>query len=119
IVFAGSADQVSPWYRRFDVFVLSSDFEGLPNVVMEAMAAGCAIVCTLAGSASELIEEGVTGLLDATGDHQAIARHIVSLSKEPRARETMGLAARRAIRATYSPRRLAERHAALYESILR
>lgn len=72
-----------------DALVQSSAWEGLPNVVMEAMAARRPVVATDVGGTSELVMPGVTGLLTAPGDPDALARamdRMVALSAADRRR---------------------------------
>ncbi len=63
---------------RADLFCLSSRFEGLPGVIIEAMATGCPIVSTDSpGGAREILEDGRYGILVPTGDEQALAKAIL------------------------------------------
>jgi glycosyltransferase involved in cell wall biosynthesis len=81
-----------------DVFVLSSDWEGNPLSVMEAMAAGKPVICTAVGGVPELVEDGRCGLLVPQGDAKALAQAMRYLLEDPEARTSMGRAsARRAI----------------------
>jgi len=73
IEFLGPRSDVPDLLARHRVFVLSTHFEGLPLALMEAMAAGCAVVGTDAPGVSELIEHGRTGWLAAPGDPVALA----------------------------------------------
>ncbi|MEO8680097.1 MAG: glycosyltransferase [Vicinamibacterales bacterium] len=57
----GHVADVVPWHHAFDLFVQSSDYEGTPNAVLEAMALETPIVATAAGGTGELIEDGVHG----------------------------------------------------------
>ena len=81
-----------------DVFVLSSDWEGNPLSVMEAMAAGKPVICTAVGGVPELVEDGGCGLLVPQGDTKALARAMRYMLEDSKARTSMGRAsARRAI----------------------
>lgn len=65
LLFAGSSHAVKFWYDRMDVKVLTSRFEGFPNVLIEAQFCGCPVVSTPAGGAAECFAPGLTGhLLD-------------------------------------------------------
>jgi len=62
-----------------DAFVLSSEFEGNPLCVMEAMAAGLPVVGTDVGGVSQLIEDGKSGLLVKSGDLKSLSAAMKSL----------------------------------------
>lgn len=90
----------------FDLFVLTSLTEGLPNTLMEAMAAGLPSVCTDVGGCRELVAHGVTGYLVAPGDARAVADRIVELAGNAVLRSSMGGAGRERIAGGYSVERL-------------
>jgi len=80
-----------------DVFVLSSDYEGNPLAVLEAMAAGKPMICTAVGGVPELLEGGY-GLLVPPRDAQALSKAMSYMLESPNARQSMGEAsARRAV----------------------
>lgn len=91
----------------FDVFVLTSRSEGLPNTLMEAMAAALPCVSTDVGGCRELVEHGVTGYLVPAGDAQLLAARIREVAADPEARARMGRAGRQRIASGYSVERLA------------
>lgn len=64
----GQRSDVADLHHAFDLFVQSSDYEGAPNVVLEAMALETPVVATAAGGTGELIEDGVHGLIVPPGD---------------------------------------------------
>jgi glycosyltransferase involved in cell wall biosynthesis len=81
-----------------DVFVLSSDYEGNPLSVMEAMAAGKPMICTAVGGVPELVEDGKCGLLVRQRDVKALACAMRYMLENPEARKSMGeVSARRAV----------------------
>ena len=80
-----------------DVFVLTSHSEGRPNVVVEAMAAGRAIVATALPGVCELLEHEHNGLLFEPGDTAALAAHLRRLAIDPALRLRLGRAARKTI----------------------
>jgi len=77
-----------------DVFVLSSDSEGMSNTIIEAMAAGRPVVATNVGGNPELVVDGETGLLVDRGNGDAMAAAIAALSSDPARRERLGAAGR-------------------------
>lgn len=85
ITFLGNIPQsaISGHLARADAFVLNSTYEGLPHVVLEAIAAGTPVVATNAGGTGEVIEHNVTGLLVPVGDHAALQSAIEQLWDDP------------------------------------
>jgi glycosyltransferase involved in cell wall biosynthesis len=79
----------------FDVFILSSLYEGLPNVVLEAMACGRPVVATAVDGTPEAVVQGKTGLLVPAKDTAALAKAIMQMAGDPHLRRSMGLQARR------------------------
>ena len=81
-------------YSALDVFVLSSDSEGLSNTILEAMASGVPIVATRVGGADELVYDGRTGLLVPAGSAGEMSAAIRELINNAARRKLMGEAAR-------------------------
>lgn len=90
----------------FDMFVLSSRTEGLPNALLEAMVAGLPCVCTDVGGCHEVVANGITGYLVPPGDAGALASRIVELAGNGVRRSSMGGAGRERIASGYSVERL-------------
>jgi glycosyltransferase involved in cell wall biosynthesis len=105
--------------RRFHVSVLSSkNNEGLPNAVLESMAAGHPVVATAVGGISEIIEDGVTGFLVPPEDPAALAERVVLLLKEPALARTMGEAGRQKVGCEFTMDRMADQFLRLYGDLL-
>lgn len=84
IDFVGYQENPLAWIAKADVFALSSRFEGLPNVVIEALACGRSVVATDApGGTAEILEGGRYGHLVAVGDAQALARALLDAVEMP------------------------------------
>jgi len=92
IIFAGFRPDVIALLQRFDVFCLTSNSEGMPNAVMEAMAAGLPVVATRVGGVPDLVQDGVTGYLVEPGDIKGFAEAIRKLLLDPDFAERMGKA---------------------------
>jgi glycosyltransferase involved in cell wall biosynthesis len=103
--------------HSFDLFALSSLWEGLPRVLPQAMAAGLPIVTTAADGSAEAVTDGVNGFLTPPGDAQAMAAALLQLLDDPALASKMGEAGQdRADE--FSARKMVDDIAALYEALL-
>ncbi|MDD5634183.1 MAG: glycosyltransferase [Candidatus Omnitrophica bacterium] len=86
--FAGFKKNPYPWMKEADIFVMSSDWEGFGNVLVEAMVCGTAVISTDCQSGpNEIIENGVNGILVPVNDRDALAKAILRLLEDRKARE--------------------------------
>jgi len=99
ITFAGYKSQadVAAALRETDLFVLPSFAEGVPVVLMEAMASGVAVIATRIAGIPELVEDGVSGLLVPAGDIDALADALLTLLNDKDRRVQMGQAGRKKV----------------------
>jgi glycosyltransferase involved in cell wall biosynthesis len=97
-LLAGFRDDLDRLLPHLDLFVLPSFTEGLPNVVLEAFAAGVPVVATAVGGTPEVVEEGLSGHLVPPGDPAALARHIRGLLGDGGRRRAMGRHGRARVR---------------------
>jgi glycosyltransferase involved in cell wall biosynthesis len=111
-------DELEDLYRRAAVVVLASRNEGLPVVVLEAMAHARPVVATSVGGIPTVIEDGVTGLLVPPGDASALRGAIERLLADPPLRRRIGGAARERIQGLCSWERVTERTLAVYRDAL-
>jgi glycosyltransferase involved in cell wall biosynthesis len=119
VKFLGVRDDVAALLAAADGFVLPSAWEGMPNVVMEALAAGVPVVATRVGGVAELVEADRSGFLVPARDPEALAaamRKLMALPAEQR--REMGARGRDHIAAHYSLEAMAERWIALYRELL-
>lgn len=110
ITFAGAVgqDEIRSYYARADVFALPSFAEGLPVVLIEAMAMGLPVVASRITGIPELIEEGVSGLLTAPGRGADLTSALAQLLAQPAAqRDAMGRAGREKVVAEFNLERTA------------
>jgi glycosyltransferase involved in cell wall biosynthesis len=116
--FLGSRSDVPDILRASDVFVLSSDYEGNPLSVLEAMAAGLPVVSTAVGGVPELVQHGATGLLVPAGDARALAEAITQLGRDADQRAAMGHAARQTALERFDVRVMSHAYAKFYLELL-
>jgi glycosyltransferase involved in cell wall biosynthesis len=98
LVFAGHRTDVPALLAATDVFCISSNYEGTPLVLFEAMAAGRAIVSTAVDGCREVLEEGRTGLLVPPKDPASLASALSTALDDPSLRAALGRAAQEASR---------------------
>ena len=106
--FPGRVGNLHQWYARSQIFVLSSRYEGFPNVLLEAMAAGCCCVAAdCPQGPSDLVVSGVNGILmPFTTDDQGWVATLNRLLQDPAEQARLGQAAT-LVRERYSPTTLA------------
>lgn len=119
ISFTGARTDVPEILSALDLFVLPSLWEGLPNVVLEAMAAGLPVVATAVGGTPELIIEGQTGLLVTPQDVDSLARAIAQMLENPALARQMGEAGRQHVQTHFTVGQMAGKMEQLYETLLR
>lgn len=96
-----SQEEVAQALGQSDALVLPSFAEGVPVVLMEALASGCPVIATRVGGVAELVEDGVSGTLVAPGDVKALGEAIIDLDRDPDRRRAMGAAGRRKVCADF------------------
>ena len=119
ILLRDFSPHVEDYYRAADLFVLPSQNEGMPNVVLEAMSCGLPCVVTRISGTPELIDHEVSGMLFTVNDEKSFVQALTPLVGSPESRKKMGNLASAWIRKGLSSEKLAERYLELYQSMLR
>ncbi len=117
LVLTGLRRDVPELMAAFDIFALSSLWEGLPRVLPQAMATGLPIVATAADGTAEAVTQGVTGFLTPPGDPEILAGMLLQLLQNPALAQRMG-AAGRARADEFSDTRMVAQIDALYRELL-
>jgi glycosyltransferase involved in cell wall biosynthesis len=117
VELVGERSDIPAVLAASDIVVQASRSEGLPTVMMEAGAAGVAVVATDVGGTSDVVEDGTTGLLVPREDAQALAAAVVQLLGDPERVRSMGLNARASILQRFSLDRQAQLTADLYRTL--
>ncbi len=118
IRLAGHQSDVEARLHAADAFVHAARWEGFGLVLLEAMAAGRAVVATRVGAIPEVVDEGRTALLVAPDDPAALAAALAELRDDPGRRDALGAAGRQRLADAFSPERMAAETAAIYASVL-
>ena len=119
VTFHCEQQDVTPLYGNADVFLLTSDYEGSPNVVMEAAASGLPVVASRVGDVERLVDHGLSGFLFQPEDEESAGQSLTQLARDVELRQRMGTQARKKMDCEWSLSTLAPRLEQLYEPLLR
>ena len=95
-------NEVSDWINKSDIFLLTSVYEGIPNVVLEAMAMELPVVTTKSGGVDEVIEHGVDGFIAPLYDIETVSNLLEKFIEDKQLALSLGKAARQKILAEYT-----------------
>lgn len=118
VVFTGHVTNVGNYYRMADLLVIPSYSEGLPNVLLEAMALGVPVIATRVGAVGEVLQ-GMDAAMVPPGDSAALAERMRLFLGDPSLAQETARQGRRTIALRYDPIRRAENLVALYYRVLR
>jgi sugar transferase (PEP-CTERM/EpsH1 system associated) len=113
-MFLGFRNDMAALLSSMDIFVLSSLSEGMPNVVLEAMACGLPIVGTNVGGMPEIVEDGETGLLTPPGNPDKLAHAIFNLIQDSTKRRRFGEMGQARVRKLFALERMVKEYESLY-----
>ena len=119
VVFAGYRDDAARVVAAADVFALPSWTEGLPLVVLEAMALGRPVVATTVGGTPELVADGETGLLVPPRDVEALTSALKQVLEDEGLRRRLGEAGRRRVAERFSSDAMTRDVLAVYDEVVR
>ncbi len=114
VSFPGMVSNLQSALAQGDIFLLCSESEGTPNVVIEAMAAGMPVITTPAGDAADLVRQAKAGIVVPFGDLKALVSAITLLARAPSLRVELGESGRRYIARHHNAADLAGRLLAVY-----
>ncbi len=118
VIFAGRQEDVIPYLSSFDLMVMPSITEGLPNALLEAMAMGKPVVASNVGGIPEVIEDKVSGFLAPSKDSQELALAVETLLADKELRLNVGQAGRRRVEKFFSIERVYKQTVSLYKELL-
>jgi alpha-maltose-1-phosphate synthase len=106
-------------YQQATIYALPSHYEGLPTVLLEAMACGCPVVATAVSGNLDVITHGIDGLLVPPKEPEKIAESIMHLLYDEEKRKKMGNNARKTIEKRFTWKKITNSYIEKYESLLR
>jgi glycosyltransferase involved in cell wall biosynthesis len=106
ISFPGRIQEVRPWLAAMDIYLMTSEFEGLPIAMLEAMSAELPVVATRAGGIGEVITDGRNGFLAEVNQWEALEAPLRRLIDEADLRKRIGAAGRQRVVDEFSVRRM-------------
>ena len=115
---AGLQEETRPYFAAFDAYLMTSQFEGLPIALLEAMAMGVPPVVTAVGGMPELVTDGYNGYLHPFAATDGLAESTVRLLRDEAHREALGAAARQTVVAGFSMERMQGELEAIYERVI-
>jgi glycosyltransferase involved in cell wall biosynthesis len=118
VLLPGVVDQVPDLLASLDLFVLPSLSEGMSNALLEAMAAGRAIVATKVGGNAENLEQGNAGLLVPAGDVEALRDAVARLITDAGARQRFGVYAADRAEQEYAYTQMLDRTERVYSELV-
>ncbi|QIB52608.1 glycosyltransferase family 4 protein [Pseudomonas sp. OIL-1] len=118
VYFAGACSDVHNRLLASDVFLLVSDWEGLPLVILEAMRAGLPVIASRVGGVPEAIDHGETGFVVDRNDQQGLVRVLRRMLESPELRQQMGLKGREKFNREFVFEDMLERTMLVYSAVL-
>ena len=115
--FLGVQSNVANYLQAANLFLLTSDTEGLPGVLLEAGLLGLAVVATQVGGVAECVRDGVTGILVERTDEEHLTRAVHQLLINPQRRDEMGQQAAQWIREKFTMDRIVAQYIDFYDRV--
>jgi glycosyltransferase involved in cell wall biosynthesis len=118
VFFAGLQTETRPYFTAMDVFMMSSEFEGLPIALLEAMSMNCVPACTAAGGIPEVIKDGVNGVLVPVQQPMQLVDRLSQLLQQPGEVAQMKTAARETVINTFSMKKMVTELEGIYNDLI-
>lgn len=113
VFFAGLQEEVRPWLEAMDIYMITSEFEGLPIALLEAMSMECTIATTDAGGIKEVIEDRKSGEMVTVEEYKDLVGRLLNLQDADQ-RQRLGKAAREQVMKHFSLQKMVEELEKLY-----
>ncbi|MBI5740615.1 MAG: glycosyltransferase [Nitrospirae bacterium] len=118
VMFLGQRRDIPDILKAMDIFVLPSLWEGLPMVLLEAMASGLPIVATSVSGVTEIVRDEINGIIVPARNKTALAGAIIGLSADSVKRKAFGRSGRKMVEDRFSSVRMAARLDSVYKSLI-
>jgi len=115
VTFLGKITNPEAFIAGADIFALTSRYEGLGLVLLEAMGAGTPIVASRNTAIAEVVQDGVTGLLFETGNHRDFASQVIKISRDPLLAGRLVNSGRQRLHSEFSVDRMTSRTSEVYQ----
>lgn len=119
IIFTGTRNDIPDLYHCMDIFVLPSFTEGLPMVILEAMASSLPVVATRVGEVPALIKDKENGLIVKPGDEDDLKESLLYLLKNPCIAKAMGKKGYLIVKECFSSNKMAKDYVDIYKELTR
>lgn len=117
--FAGLQSEIRPYLKAMDIFMMSSEFEGLPIALLEAMSMGCVPACTAAGGIPELIHHGSNGMLVPVDKPMQLVEELSSCIEDRQNLKVTGELARESVIKRFSVHQMVNKLEEIYDSLIK
>jgi len=119
VFFAGLQAETRPWFTAMDLFMMSSEFEGLPIALLEAMSMNCVPACTAAGGIPEVIKDGENGVLVPVQQPMQLVERISQLMQQPAQLASLKQAARETVINSFSMKKMVAELEDIYNDLIK
>ncbi len=118
VYFAGLQTEIRPWLKAMDIFMMTSEFEGLPIALLEAMSMGCMPACTDAGGIPEVIKDNTNGILVPVNNAGMLTHRISALLDHPEQLPALKQAARETVIRQFSMQKMVSQLENIYDHLI-
>jgi glycosyltransferase involved in cell wall biosynthesis len=118
VFFAGLQAETRPYFKAMDLFMMSSEFEGLPIALLEAMSMNCVPACTAAGGIPEVIKDEVNGVLVPVQQPMQLVERLSQLLQRPGEVAQMKQAARETVINSFSMKKMVTELEDIYSNLI-
>jgi glycosyltransferase involved in cell wall biosynthesis len=118
VFFAGLQTETRPYFAAMDIFMMSSEFEGLPIALLEAMSMNCVPACTAAGGIPEVIKDGENGILVPVREPMQLVARLSALIQQPGEVTKMKQAARETVINSFSMKKMVGELETIYNDLI-